>query len=197
VASPDGRYAVSFAGGTTVRIRDVLSGQDIANNLPGTADAVPAWSADGTRFAYVNGNAEVVIVTLATGDGRASWRLACGSCDLRWSNADQEIRVYLNGGVHVVDPATGGVSTGVGPRQDDTDPCPGHRGYQVAATALTPDERTDLAGSQDVWGCVVQTGFQLRSAAGDPSTTTDLSGATRHPDQVADPARFTLFTWTG
>jgi hypothetical protein len=35
VASPDGRYVVSFAGGTNVRIRDVLAGQDIANTFPG------------------------------------------------------------------------------------------------------------------------------------------------------------------
>jgi hypothetical protein len=189
---------VSFAGGTNVRIRDVLSGQDIANNLAGTADAVPAWSADGTRFAYVDRNAQVVMVTLATGDGRGSVGMACvSSCDLRWSNADEEIRVYRDGGVHVVDTTNGTVSTGVSPRQDDTDPCPGHRGYRVAATTLTPDEKTELGGSQDVWGCVVAAGFQLRSAAGQPSTTTGLSGATRDPAQVADPARFTLFTWSG
>jgi hypothetical protein len=197
-ASPDGRYVVSFAGGQAVRIHDVRADRDIANTLPGTTDTAPAWSMDSARFAYVNGLGQVVMVTLATGSGRSSWPMHCpAGCDLRWSNDDREVRVYLDGGVQAVDVETGAVAAGVTARQDDSDPCPGHRGYQIAATSLTPQERADLAGSQDVWGCVVPDWFQLTSAAGERSTMTDLTDVARGTDRVPDPARFTLFRWSG
>jgi hypothetical protein len=204
VVAPAGRYVVSFRGGQAVRIHDAYTGQDVRNNLPGTGDIAPAWAGDGTRFAYVSGG-RVVIAAVATGQASGNPPVGCGgggggilSCDLRWSNNDQEIRIYVAGGVRVLDVATATVSAGGhSARQDDTDPCPGHRGYQIPVSSLTPEELRNMDNSQDVWGCVTAQGFQLRSASDLPSTVTDLDGAAPGPDRVTEPPRYTLFRYAG
>jgi hypothetical protein len=198
VASPDGKYVASLAAGR-LRIHTVASGRDVPFDLPPGAhpDAVPAWSPDSTKVAYVAAEAGTTIVIIVDPVRETHVRstpVPCAtSCILRLQT---EAAFVFHGDSFTALSPTSGTVVAAQP-QPLSDPCPQRRSYRYDRSHLSADALDLVDSPADVWACLVAGTLEIRTATGKRIETTGIPTEVDGYRVEPDPARLTLYHWPG